>query len=185
MNKWRLLASKIYRFFKPIDNITLFKRMGVKIGENTKIMNEVVIDYSHYWLIEIGNNVTLAPRVHIIAHDASTYSSLGYTKIGCVIIKDNVFIGAGSIILPGVKIGENSIIGAGSIVTKNIPPNSLAVGNPAKVIKSTFDLIDKEKNLIKDEVCFNESYTTRGRISEDKKKEMIKTIKKYGYAFVE
>lgn len=65
--------------------------MGVKIGGNCKFQFEVVIDYSHYWLIEIGNDVTLAPRVHILAHDASTYNHFGYTKIGKVKIEDNVF----------------------------------------------------------------------------------------------
>ena len=52
-----------------------------------------------------------------------------------VVIGDNVWIGSGSIILPGVTIGNNSIIGAGSIVTKDIPENCIAVGNPAKIIK--------------------------------------------------
>ena len=52
-----------------------------------------------------------------------------------VVIGNNVWIGSGSIILPGVSIGNNSIIGAGSVVNKNIPGNCIAVGNPAKVIK--------------------------------------------------
>jgi maltose O-acetyltransferase len=60
---------------------------------------------------------------------------LNYTKIGLVKIGDNVFIGAGSIILPNVKIGNNVIIGAGSIVTKDVPDNSLVAGNPAKHFK--------------------------------------------------
>jgi acetyltransferase-like isoleucine patch superfamily enzyme len=52
------------------------------------------------------------------------------------ILKNNVFIGAGAIIIQGITIGENSIIGAGSVVIKNIPENSTYVGNPAKLIKS-------------------------------------------------
>ena len=107
---------------------------GLKIGNNCHIMGGCIIDPGHCWLIEIGDNVTLAPRVHILAHDASTKRELGYTRIGGVKIGNNVFIGAGSIILPGVFIGNNVIIGAGSIVCKDIPDNSIAIGSPSKVI---------------------------------------------------
>ena len=185
MNKWRLLASKIYRLFYPIDNVMMYKRMGVKIGEKCKIMNEVIIDYSHYWLISIGNSVTLAPRVHILAHDASTKNDLNYTKIGLVNIHDNVFIGAGSIILPGVTIGENSVIGAGSVVSKDIPCNSVAAGNPAKVICSFDEYLRKQKSFLNNENCFDERYTIRGNITEEKKKEMIELLKKHKIGFVE
>ena len=98
MNKFRKLLSNIYRFFYPLSLVEMFKRMGVKIGDNCKFQFDVVIDYAHYWLITIGNNVTLAPRVHILAHDASTKHHTNYTKIGLVRIEDNVFVGAGSIV---------------------------------------------------------------------------------------
>lgn len=65
--------------------------MGMKVGENFKRLNGVILDPSHCWLIEIGNNVTMAPNVHILCHDASTKQHLGYTKIGRVTIGDNVF----------------------------------------------------------------------------------------------
>jgi maltose O-acetyltransferase len=74
---------------------------------------------------------------------------LGLTKIGRVTIGDNVFIGAGSIILQNVCIGKNSIIGAGSVVTKDIPADSIAAGNPAKVIDSLKSFIEKHKTLAK------------------------------------
>ena len=53
-----------------------------------------------------------------------------------ITIGDNVWLGGGAIILPGVTIGENSVVGAGTVVTKDIPANCVAVGNPARVIKS-------------------------------------------------
>ena len=106
--------------------------MGLKIGKNFHRLNNCIIDESHCWLISIGDNVTLSPRVHILAHDSSTKMFLDYTKIGLVEIGNNVFVGSSSTILPNVKIGNNVIIGAGSVVTKNIPDNSLVVGNPAK-----------------------------------------------------
>ena len=103
---------------------------GLTIGKDCHVMGECIIDPGHCWLIEIGDRVTLAPRVHIWAHDASTKRPLGYTALGRVKIGSDVFVGAGTIILPSVEIGDRVVIGAGSVVSKNIPANSVAVGNP-------------------------------------------------------
>ena len=89
--------------------------------------------------ITIGNNVFIAPNVCIITEEHAMdveqrLAGLEYTHP--VNIGDNVWICAGAIILPGVTINANSVIGAGSVVTKDIPPNSLAVGNPCKVIRT-------------------------------------------------
>lgn len=67
---------------------------GLKIGKGCSVMGECIIDPGHCWLIEIGDRVTLAPRVHILAHDASTKRPLGYTRLGNVSIGNDVFIGA-------------------------------------------------------------------------------------------
>lgn len=109
---------------------------GLIVGENFSRQPGCIIDKFHSWLISIGNNVTLAPRVHILAHDASTKVHLGYTKIGRVEIGNNVFVGADSIVLPNVKIGDNVIIGSGSVVSKDIPENSVVIGVPARVIQN-------------------------------------------------
>jgi len=83
--------------------------------------------------IEIGDNVRVAPGVHIISqnHDLSNYDKHIPTRP--INIGSNVWIGSHAVILPGVHIGDNVVIGAGSIVTKDIPPNSIAFGNPCKV----------------------------------------------------
>lgn len=118
---------------------------GLKIGRDCNVMGECIIDPGHCWLIEIGNRVTLAPRVHILAHDASTKRALGYTRLGAVSIGDDVFIGAGSIVLPGVTIGGHVIVGAGSVVSHDIPCNSVAVGAPARVVGSYDEYIKKRR----------------------------------------
>ena len=180
--KLRMLFSSIYRFFFPLKLVDIYKRMGVKIGENCKFQFDVVIDYSHYWLIEIGNDVTLAPRVHILAHDASTFNHVGYSKIGKVKIEDNVFIGANSTILAGVIIGENAIIGAGSVVTKDIPENSIAAGNPAKVIGNIPSFLAKTKREMSEFPLFEDEYTLRSGINDEMKKKMIGSINnRYGF----
>lgn len=131
----------------------LIKR-GLKVGRNFNRMGSVLIDPGHCYHITIGDNVTLAPRVHILAHDASTFLFLGKTRAANVVIGNNVFIGASTTILPGVHVGNRVIIGAGSIVTKDIPDNSVAVGNPARVICTLDVYLEKEKAKMQSENTF-------------------------------
>ncbi len=180
------LLNKFINLFlreQPLDKLI---QRGLKVGENFHRMTNVVIDAAHCWHIEIGNNVTLAPRVHILAHDASTKIFLNYTKVANVKIGNNVFIGAGTIVLPGVKIGDNVIVGAGSVVSKNIQPNSVAVGNPACIIYSLDDYLEKIKNEMNSDNIFSNEYTLRNKsINENQIKTMIETAEKYGKIFVE
>ena len=138
---------------------------GMKVGQNFKRLNGTILDPAHCWLIEIGNNVTMAPRVHILCHDASTKTFLNYTKIGRVTIGDNVFIGAESVVLPGVTIGSNVIIGANSTVTHDIPENSVAVGSPARVICTLDAYLEKERERMAHAPCYGEEYTLRKDVS--------------------
>ena len=143
--------------------------MGMTVGKNFKRLNGVILDPGHCWLIEIGDNVTLAPRVHVLCHDASTKQFLDYTKIGRVTIGDNVFIGAESVILPGVTVGNNVIIGANSTVTHDIPENSVAVGSPARVICSLDEYLAKERVRMETAPCYGEDYTLRQNVSMEKR----------------
>lgn len=85
--------------------------------------------------IILGNNVRIGPGVGLISagHNLDNYDQ--HLKSNPIRIGDNVWIGMNSVILPEVQIGNNVVIGAGSIVTSNIPTNSIAVGNPCRVIK--------------------------------------------------
>mgnify|MGYP004653624687 CR=1 FL=1 len=104
-------------------------------------------------LISFGNNVHVASGVAFINHD-TTCMMFNYMdekhqyklRQGNIIIGDNVFIGAKSIILYDVKIGNNVIIGAGSVVTKDIPDGVVAAGVPCKVIGSFEDYMNRLKN---------------------------------------
>jgi maltose O-acetyltransferase len=157
-------------------------KQGLVIGKNCSIQKGVIFDYSHSWHIFIGNNVTIAPGARIIAHDASTKRHLNYTRIGKIIINDNVFIGAGSIILPGVTIGKNSIIGAGSVVTKHVQENVVVAGNPAKEIYKLEKFIAKRREEMKNVPIFTENYTMSKNVTDLMKKEMNeKMIKGVGY----
>ena len=143
--------------------------MGMKVGENFGRLHGVILDPSHCWLIEIGNNVTLAPRVHILCHDASTKGFLGYTKIGRVSIGDNVFIGAESVVLPGVTIGNNVIVGANSTVTHNVPDNTVVAGSPARVLCTLDEYLNKERNQMESAPVYGEDFTLRQNVSMEKR----------------
>lgn len=173
------LREFIFRIRGEVSTEELIKR-GLIVGKGFNRLNQVIIDDSHPWLIEIGNDVTLAPRVHIIAHDASTKKSLGYTKIGTVRIGDRVFVGAGSVILPNVKIGSDVIIGANSTVTHNLPNGVVAAGNPAKIICTTKEYLDKEKKRMERLPIYNEEFTMRGGITEELKKKQKAEVSAHG-----
>ena len=176
MSKLSYIKEIIYRIRGDYTTEKLIK-MGMKVGKNFGRLNGVILDPSHCWLITIGDNVTMAPRVHILAHDASTKTFLGYTKIGRVNIGNNVFIGAETVVLPNVTIGDNVIIGANSTVTKDIPPNSVVVGNPAHILCTLEEYLAKEK-LEKDRSpFFGEEYTLRKNVSMSKRMEMKKILK--------
>ena len=130
------------------SRIKYLKKKGMKIGYNVSILHGTVIDNSRPFLIEIGNNVTLAPKCHILTHDASMYNFLNMTRIGKVKILDNCFIGANTVIMPNVTIGPNAIVGAGSVVTKNVEPFSVFAGNPAKKIDSLEHFLEKHKKNV-------------------------------------
>jgi maltose O-acetyltransferase len=159
---------------------------GLKIGKNFKRMGGCIIDPSHCWHIEIGNDVTLAPRVHILAHDTSTKNFLNHTRVAAVVIEDNVFIGAGAIILPGVTIGRNTIIGAGSIVSGKIAPDSVYAGNPARFICKLEDYLNKEKARMHDDNTFDASFTLRNKsFNQSHVAKMKESCDKYGKIYVE
>lgn len=175
------IKELIYRLRGEYTTEKLIK-MGMTVGKNFKRLGGVILDPSHCWLIEIGNNVTLAPRVHILCHDASTKQFLGLTKIGRVNIGNNVFIGAESVVLPGVNIGDNVIIGAGSVVTRNIPENSVAVGSPARVVCSLEDYLSRHCENMKTSPVYGAEYTLGQGISGHKKQQQREELeKRIGY----
>ncbi len=109
---------------------------NVYLGYNVYINYDLVIlDEAK---VSIGNNVFIGPQCgfYTAIHPLDVAQrNLGIEKASPITIQDNVWIGGKVCILPGVTIGEGAVIGAGSVVTKDIPPYSLAVGNPSKVIR--------------------------------------------------
>jgi len=123
---------------------------GVVIGTNCRILDRRLgLFGGEPYLVEIGDKVTIAEDVKFITHDGGVgvlrNKHPGLNVFGKIKIRDNCFIGVNSIIMPNVMIASNSVIGAGSVVTKNVPPNSVVAGVPAKIVCS---LDDYEKKAL-------------------------------------
>lgn len=177
------VLKKILARLRGELNLKKLQKRGLQVGDRFKLMGESIIDPSHCWHIEIGNDVTFAPRVHILAHDASTKTHLGYTRIANVRIGDRVFIGAGAIVLPGVTIGDDVIVGAGSVVTKDIPSGTLAAGSPARKICTTEEYLSSQQGKMNPENCFGASFTIPF-VTDDQKSHMKVMAEKHKQAFV-
>lgn len=134
------------------QNLWIISPFYVDYGNNIYFGNNCEVNMNCTFLddneIRIGNNALIAPNVQIYTafHPTNAKDRFGEpkedgsfefckTQTAPVIIGDNVWIGGGAIILPGVTIGNNVVIGAGSIVTKDIPDNTIAYGNPCRVVK--------------------------------------------------
>ena len=143
------LITDIARFIQYGDLPTwYYTKRGMNVGKNFNRQSGCKFDPSHCWLVSIGDDVTFANKVQILAHDDSPRFYTGYGKLGLVNVGSRVFVGANTTILMGVTIGDDVIIGAGSVVTKDIPSGSVAAGNPCRVICSMGEYVDKIKNGI-------------------------------------
>lgn len=165
----RLIWQELYS--DPNRAVSLYRKKGVTIGENTELYN-TEIDSLRPFLVSIGSNV-LITSTKILTHDASTKKFLGYTKIGKVTIGNNVFIGANCLILPNTHIGSNVIIGAGTVVAKDVPDNSVAIGNPMQIIGTL------EKNMLKNRALLDSVsiFSKNNCKTEEDKLDMVKRLK--------
>ena len=134
------------------DNVAFLRHLGVKIGNHCLISTSINNFGTEPWLVEIGDDVSITDDVIFLTHDGSSrlfrkklpdMNEKYGNRFGTIQIQNNCFIGVDTIIMPGVSIGPDSIIGSGSIVTKNVPAESVAVGNPARVICSVAEYIER------------------------------------------
>lgn len=113
------------------------KFWGMDIHPTAQFSLSAKLDKTHPKGVHIGEETYVAFDAAILAHDLTRGLYL-HTRIG-----RRCFIGARSIILPGITIGDECVIGSGAVVTKDVPPNSLVVGNPARIIRSDLKIISR------------------------------------------
>jgi len=133
----------IHLLKKPVPDSVIIKSPFIcDYGFNITLEEKVFISYGAVFLdlcpIYIGEETLIGPGVHLYAA-SHPIDMEGRKRAGCfgkpITIGKNVWIGGGSIVLPGVTIGDNSVVGAGSVVTKDVPPMVVVGGNPAKIIR--------------------------------------------------
>lgn len=143
----------MYLCFTAVKRAAYLKKHDIlyHIGDNCMTMFRKIPLYPK--LISFGDNVWIASQVSFITHDVihrmlnrKTIGDAHFQEyLGCIEIKDNVFVGANSIILPNVSVGPNTIIAAGSLVNRSIPGNGVYGGVPAKYICSFEEFIEKRE----------------------------------------
>lgn len=136
---WAILEPFNPRNFR----IKTLRRLGAKVGKDVFIGDYVRVDLNHADLITIEDGVHIAGDVRLLCHkkDLSNYKpgeiyGMQPYKYGEIHLCKNCAIGTGALVMPGVTVGEGAIVGANAMVTKDIPAWSLALGSPAKVVKT-------------------------------------------------
>jgi acetyltransferase-like isoleucine patch superfamily enzyme len=141
------LASYAEHFVRRV-RIEGYRRRGLQISDDCEL-NGTPDFGSEPFLISIGKHVRMSADIHFVTHDGATWVFRhlpGYEeviKFGRIVVHDNCFIGMGAIILPGVSIGPNAVVAAGSLVTKDVPPNTIVGGNPARVLTTVEEYAQK------------------------------------------
>ena len=143
LNKY---SQKYYRFF--------LRKNGIEFSGIPKFIG-LSSTFDNHAKITIGNNVVISEDVIFLTHDYSVvnasekylHNPSGFPWVGEIEIGDNTFIGIRAIILPGTCVGKNCIVGAGAVIKGNIPDDSIVIGNPARVVASTSEWIQKKMKI--------------------------------------
>ncbi|HET7224154.1 MAG TPA: DapH/DapD/GlmU-related protein [Candidatus Eisenbacteria bacterium] len=119
----------------------LYRAMGVRVGHHVFIGLDTWLDDQFPELITIEDDVTISFRVTVVVHDDAkrmdrTEAGAGNGTVAPVRLQRGCYVGAGALLLPGVTVGPRAVVAAGAVVTRNVPPDTVAAGVPARVIKS-------------------------------------------------
>lgn len=129
------------------DPVAWARSRGVRIGQDCRLLGLARGTFgSEPYLVTLGNHVTVTAECSFITHDGGVWvfrrEHPDIDVLAPIVVGDNVFLGARTLILPGVTIGSDCVIGAGSVVTKDIPAGHVAVGVPCRPLKPISDYWD-------------------------------------------
>ena len=174
----RNILESINKKLIPMNKYPNFlRKKGVNIGEDCEIYKSANFGSEPY-LITLGNHVRINAGVQLITHDGgywilrNAYAGVGteFSNIDYLAeikIGNNVHVGTNAIIMPGVSIGDNCVVACGAVVTKDVKPNSIVGGVPARYIESLDEYADKARR---------KGVPTKNMTSEEKKKYILDKI---------
>lgn len=121
----------------------LQRKRGVKIGKNVHWGTHVVVDYPYPNFVVVEDGASISGNDYLLAHckPLPYHEACSESYVAPVIVHKNAWIAVNVTILPGVEIGEGAIVSAGSVVSKDIPPFTVAIGNPAKVVADIAEMV--------------------------------------------
>src|SRR3954464_7888441 len=166
------IRDKLERY-RQLRRWETLKALGMRIGKNVNLPFSTWIDQAHCHLISIGDHCGFGARCAILAHDAMPDEYLNASRIGRVTIHESCHFGMCTLILPGVTIGPRSVVGAGSVVIHDIPPDSVAAGDPAKVICSLEEFLSKHREAMKDSPRFEYGEYSQQFLTPEKTRFML------------
>lgn len=153
------------------------RALGMHIGDDVNLPASTWIDASHCFLISIGDHTGFGEECLILAHDAQMDEYLDAARIGRVVIHESCHIGARTTILAGVEIGPRTLVGAGSVVSSSLPPDSVCAGNPAKVICSLDDYLERHRKRMAERPRFAyDQYDIRA-LTPERRAELVAAVR--------
>lgn len=146
MNFWWRLRKKVLKrwarnAFFPSWRVRLLRACGYRIGRDVYIADDLIIveELAEHGNIAIGDRVSFAPRITLVTSshpNQSRVAAVAPVSRGPITIEHDAWIGAGAVILPGVRIGAGAVVGANSVVTHDVNPLEVVAGQPARVIRT-------------------------------------------------
>jgi transferase family hexapeptide repeat protein len=135
----RLAGMLRDRWQSARDPVAFARRIGVTVGRDAILIAVSRKTFgSEPYLIALGDRVAVAADVRFVTHDGGTlvlrHKHPSIDRVGRIVVHDNVVLGLGAILLPGVEIGPNAVVGAGSVVTRSVPPDTVVAGVPARIL---------------------------------------------------
>ena len=141
---WRLRKKILKRWarnaFFPSARVGMLRLCGFNIGDEVYIADDLIIveELAERGNLTIGNRVSIAPRVTLVTSSHPNRSRIGpFAPVaqGPIVIEDDAWLGAGCVIVPGVRIGRGAVVGANSVVAQDVLPLHVVAGQPARTVR--------------------------------------------------